>query len=219
YGVVTLWPPVGTNPDPNHAHADFAVWINGTLLDFSGEQYMSAPPAEDASTSFILIPSASAHGDVDDGHVVPGREYLHLHDGNGQVIHRHKLGLTFGDFFASLTETGVSDIRLETRTENNHTYTQFWFCTLPTQKKTLEWYCDATTVRLFVNGIETPQGANYVFTDGDQLLITDATDPAEVKKELSLMTNDACLYSKTCPWRGEPPAEGCIADPEVPCTE
>ena len=76
-------------------------------------------------------------------------------------------------------------------------------------------------LRLFVNGKELPyvDHDNYVFADGDRILITDATTDAEVRQELSLMTDDACLYSKTCPWRGAPPTEGCVADPEVPCRE
>ena len=32
-------PPV--NPDPNHTHADFAVFVDGAQLDFSGDEFMS----------------------------------------------------------------------------------------------------------------------------------------------------------------------------------
>ena len=38
----------------------------------------------------------------------PDRKYLHLHDGNGHVIHRHKPDLTLGDFFHSLGMTMTS---------------------------------------------------------------------------------------------------------------
>jgi hypothetical protein len=68
-----------------------------------------------------------------------------------------------------------------------------------------------------LNGVST--GSDYVFEDGDALLLTDATDEKEVQNQLSAMTHDACLYSQTCPERGKPPVENCVADPTVPCTE
>lgn len=188
------------NPDPNHTHADFAVWIDGKQMDFSGPEFMSVPPKEEAKVS--LIPSASAHGDEDDGHVILGREYLHLHGGNGHVIHRHKPGLSLADFFTSLSIG----------------FTEKCFSSgIPGQDGE---ECFEHPFRFFVNATERPfDGLTYVFEDGDQLLITNAVDQAEVAKELKLLTDDACKYSKTCPWKGEPPTENCIADPEVPCTQ
>jgi hypothetical protein len=65
------------NPDPNHTHADFAVYIDSKRVDFSDPKYMS---------------TGQKHLS----------QYFHLHDGIGTVIHRHKPGLTLGEFFASL---------------------------------------------------------------------------------------------------------------------
>ncbi len=188
------------NPDPNHTHADFAVWVDGKQMDFSGQEFMSAPPKDENEAGVSFIPVASAHGDEDDGHVLPGREYLHLHGGNGHVIHRHKPGLTLADFFTSLS-LGFSE--------------KCFSSGIPGQDGE---ECFEHPFRFFVNGTERPfDGLRYVFEDGDQLLITNAVDQAEITKELKLLTDDACRYSKTCPWRGEPPTENCIADPEVPC--
>ena len=164
------------NPDPNHTHVDFAVWIDGKQWDFSGKEFMSG-------TSDEQDPNHTKHD-----------EYLHLHDGNGQIIHRHKPGLSLGDFIATLPQgfaykNNVFEIGVN----------------------------QAHAVRLFVNGIENAQGGSYLFEDEDQLLITNTTDEAELQKELRLLTDDACMYSKTCPWKGEPPTENCIADPDVPC--
>src|SRR6185436_13173367 len=39
-GVVWYTRPA-VNPDPNHNHADFAVYISGQKVDFSKSQYMS----------------------------------------------------------------------------------------------------------------------------------------------------------------------------------
>lgn len=191
------------NPDPNHTHADFAVWINGVQLDFAKQKYMSHVPVTSVPSSFSFIPRALAHEDEPEGGsgsvAVSGREYLHLHDGNGHVVHRHKPGLGFGDFLSSIGFTLTSTC-----------------LTTDEGKKTCN--ADTKTWQFFVNGKEiTPLPVNYVFADDDQLLLTYGADAAEVQKELSQMTDDACKYSKTCPGHGTPPTENCIADPTVPC--
>ena len=156
------------NPDPNHTHADFAVWINGKQVDFSDPNDMTSEQKE------AKLPPNDP------------RRYLHLHDGNGHVIHRHKPGLALCDFISSLNLSG-----------------EFEFS-------------------VYVNGVLMPRDkeCSYVFKDGDHLLVTNSMyDQAEVNRELKLMTDDACLYSQTCPWRGKVPVENCVSDPTVPCTE
>ena len=172
------------NPDPNHIHVDFAVWVNGKQLDFSDQKYMSE----------AYDPDSGQEVRVD-----PMRKFLHLHDGNSHIVHRHKPGLGFGEFLASIGFT-LTDTCLTTDDAKQ-------FCT-----------DSGETLQLFVNGTQvSPFVSNYVFHDNDQILLTYGADTPEVQHELSLMTHDACLYSKTCPWRGAPPTENCIADPTVPC--
>lgn len=166
------------NPDPNHTHADFAVWVDGKQLDFSGEEYMTGESADPSTYSGAL----------------GLRKHLHLHDGVGHVIHRHKPGLTIGDFFASLGVQMTIDGCL--------TFERG------------EQYCD---LRMFINGIASGFDPEMGFGDLDQIHITNADNQEQVTREHYEMTDDACKYSKTCPWRGSPPAENCIADPEVPC--
>lgn len=202
------------NPDPNHTHADFAVWVNGTQLDFSDARYMSAPPATaDASVLSFLIPSASAHEEGDEK-AIPGREYLHLHDGNGHVLHRHKPGLTIGDFFGSL------GLDME---DTCFTLDDFQFSKLDAgwvkdfaRTKTL---CDDGKFHwtMIVNGKHVPMNHHYVPLDMDQILLSYGSSDTAADEEYESITDDACRYSKTCPWKGEPPTENCIADPEVPC--
>lgn len=159
---------------------------------------MSTPPAT-ASTLDLLIPSAIAHGDEEHEEAIAGRQYLHLHDMNGHVVHRHKPGLGFGDFLTSLGFE-VTDRCITTDT---HTVA-----------------CNGTGLwwRLFVNGVEvTPLQMNYMFADQDQILLTYGSDDAQIQRELALLTDDACKYSKTCPGRGTPPTENCLADPTIPC--
>ncbi len=185
------------NPDPNHTHADFAVWMDGKQMDFSGEKFMEKEltPAQEE----VLKHETGA---VTDLSAVNLQKYLHLHDGNGHVIHRHKSGLTLADFFTSI-RIGFSG--------------KCFTSGVPMQDGET---CSENLFRLFVNGTEQSfDDLNYVFEDGDKILITTAVDQTELTKELGLMTDDACLYSKTCPWRGDAPTENCIADPNVPCTQ
>lgn len=189
------------NPDPNHTHADFAVWVNGEKLDFSGDEFMSESESEE----------------TDDDHEAHGHKhhpYLHLHDGNGSVPHRHKPGLGFGEFLLSigliLKQEGFC-----TNSEPPSCYDAY-FLTSSANSVQLQ---TNRPFRLFVNGKQpvNVSNADYVFSDLDQILLTDATDQAEIDRELRALTNNACLYSRTCPERGDPPTENCIADPEVPC--
>jgi len=85
------------NPDPNHAHADFAVYIDSERLDYSGDEHMST--------------------ENDHKH-----DYLHLHDSIGHVIHRHKPGLTLQEFLGSLSvDLPVERLRLRMLVNGNET--------------------------------------------------------------------------------------------------
>lgn len=166
------------NPDPNHTHADFAVYIRGEKVDFSGDKYMSGLSTDD-----------STHDEEDEYH----HQHLHLHDNLGDVIHRHKPGLTLGEFFGSLDKETRDDCFMDE-------------CNTPDE----QW-------RMFVNGAEMPMSLDYVFADIDQILLTYGASDEQVQTQLKMMTDEACLFSRTCPQRGDPPAENCIADPAVPC--
>ena len=63
--------------DEFHVHADFLVVLNGTVLNFSKDEFMSEL-------------HSNKHG------------YVHLHDGIGNVVHFHKENITIETFFTSL---------------------------------------------------------------------------------------------------------------------
>jgi hypothetical protein len=200
YVVQTLWPVAPAfNPDPNHNHADFAVWVNGKELDFSADQYMSGS-STDASTHPESGP----------------RQYLHLHDGNGHVIHRHKPGMTLGNFFSSIG-FNMTDTCLTLDDTQFKALDAGWVKDFARTKK----LCNDGKFHwtFVVNGKEVPMEAGYVFADEDAILLSYSASDTAWQDEWKAMTDDACLYSKTCPWRGRPPTEGCIADPTVPCKE
>lgn len=186
------------NPDPNHTHADLAVWVNGQQLDFTDERYMSGAP-EDGEQR------------VREAH--PLRQYLHLHDGVGHVIHRHKPGLTLGDFFVSI---GLP------MTESCLTLDDYQYALL--DEEWIESFDIGRELctngkfhwRMFVNGSEIPFDPGYEFQDLDKILLVYGAGD-QFPDQWAEMSDDACLYSRTCPERGDPPAENCIADPAIPC--
>ncbi len=193
------------NPDPNHTHADFAIWIYSEKLDFTDARYMSE--AYDPNGREIRVD--------------PMRKYLHLHDGNGQVLHRHKLGLTFGDFVRSL---GV-DMKAEGCIFTPHkeegicpSYNYQWRFIVNGEDLSVKGDSDDWSDGL---GATLERAFAYDFKDGDKILLSLADPKGSVDigwREWKEMTDDACKYSQTCPWRGPAPTENCIADPEVPCT-
>jgi hypothetical protein len=174
-------------PDPNHTHADFAVWIDGRKVDFSQALYMSGG-----------VTAEEAHAeDAEHGHEHL-HPYLHLHDGVGHVIHRHKPGVALGEFFASLGMDMTAEC-------------------FSADAGAAACNDDARTWRMFVNGEEWPYDPAYVFQDVDAILLTYGSGDEEVARQIDALTDGACLYSRTCPERGDPPVENCIADPAVPC--
>lgn len=168
------------NPDPNHTHADFAVWILGEQIDFSDVRYMSGYEDDHNHEHEHL------------------HKYYHLHDGVGHVIHRHKPGLPLGEFFESLGVTiGPECVTLHSGGEYCNTIDRRWI--------------------MAVNGDVRVLDTSYVFEDTDHILLSYGASADEMAEQIQMLTDDACLYSRTCPERGDPPAENCIADPAVPC--
>lgn len=172
------------NPDPNHTHVDFLVMLDGQQVDFSGDEFMTGLSTEDHTR---------------DEELGPLRKYLHLHDGIGTVIHRHKPGLTLADFFESIHVGFAAN------------------CVLYAAPLEKDPGCSGHPWRMFVNGQERPFSLDVDFADGDKILLTTAADDAVARTEMDAISDEACRYSQTCPWRGKPPVENCIADPEVPC--
>jgi len=115
---------------------------------------------------------------------------LHFHDGVDTMIHRHADDVTFGDFLSSLGFS-LTDSCVTTNTEES-------FCT--DQSKTLT---------LLVNGTNVTEIGNYIPQEGDKILLYYGDTPSQLSTLQSQITNDACLYSGTCPERGEPPFESC----------
>lgn len=118
-------------------------------------------------------------------------EHIHLHDNVGHIIHRHEHNITLQTFFASLgfdlTDECIT-------TDENAT-----FCS-----------DENNQLQLFVNGQLTNPIANYVNEEEDQILLFyGPPDDDVIDNLLSNVTDEACIYSGTCPERGVAPAESC----------
>ena len=114
----------------------------------------------------------------------------HLHDGNGSVVHKHREGITLGYFFETI------GMRFDEQ------------C-FETDGGTESCADSDNPLKMYVNGELTDVYGNYEFFDLDQILITNANN-ADVTTQMQSLTDDACLYSETCPERGTPPTENCV---------
>ncbi len=120
---------------------------------------------------------------------------VHLHAGKGTVVHLHERGVTLAQFFQSLgmafTDTCIS-------LENGKAQK---FCA-----------DNAKTLKLYVNGkINSGSIANYQPHDLDRMLISYGSESeAQLKVQLDAVSDEACIYSETCPERGKPPEEECV---------
>ena len=65
--------------------------------------------------------------------------------------------------------------------------------------------------KLYVNGVEKGDIANYKPQDLDKIVVIQgsATD-TQIKNMITSVSNDACIYSEKCPERGTSPPEECV---------
>lgn len=172
-----------------HEHADFAVFLNGVQYNFARPEFMSTKPCVLQSNASGLIDVAHAHEgeELDD--------VVHLHDNIGTVVHVHREGVTWSDFFESLGMSFTNDQFVDAE---GNTY-------------------DADTKHAFVfivNGEKVSELANRPIRDLDQVLISFGASQrpdAEIWAEYGHVTNDACLSSGSCKHRGNTPLESCGA--------
>ncbi|MBP9812251.1 hypothetical protein KBC86_02635 [Candidatus Gracilibacteria bacterium] len=68
-----------------HWHANFALYMSGELVDFSGNEYMEETSRCNVTTD------------------VRPEDRIHLHDNKGGLVHVHMAGSTWGDLFSNLS--------------------------------------------------------------------------------------------------------------------
>lgn len=161
-----------------HIHANIKVYLGSQSVDFSQPKYQSTADGKDLD------------------------ENIHFHDGNGDLIHIHKKGVTIGEFFKSLKMSFSKDcFNIDTG----------------------EKYCNGggeSGLKFFVNGKPNTQFDNYVPQDLDKLLISYGSDvQTESQKQINSVSDTACIYSLKCPERGTPPKEKCVGGLGTDCQD
>lgn len=152
-----------------HWHADFALYIRGERYDFNQERFFSTVEVELS-------------------------ENAHIHEPYYDIVHAHREGTTWREFFHSLGFE-LTDQCL----------------TLPTG----ELLCNSETERLsfIVNGVRVDGLAFQDITDIDRALISfgDESDE-ELMQQYAEVTDEACILSGLCEARvpeGGLPPEAC----------
>lgn len=126
----------------------------------------------------------------------------HLHAGNGKIVHLHKRGVTLAQFFKSLgMELAAACLQLDDGKK---------YCTDGTK-----------SLKLDVNGEAiSDQFSDYQPQDLDRILISYGSETqTQLNKQLDSVTDEACIYSETCPERGKPPTEECVGGLGTGCDE
>jgi len=152
-----------------HEHADFMLYINNEAVNLSQEKYMTH-----------------------EGNVLSN--FIHLHDGDGRIIHKHVADIDMGFFFRSL------DMRFNSSCISLGEAGQ---------------YCNegGKRLRMFVNGKENFEFNQYEPHDLDRILITYGAEEGQIQQQIDSISSEACLYSDKCPEKGSPPEEStCSAD-------
>lgn len=169
--------------EPYHVHADIALFLNGQRFDLSQSKYMEIAPCNAGETH------------EEDESLL---DRVHLHDGNGNVVHVHAPNITYAQFFESLnmhlTESGFTD-------DEGHNY-------IEDQDHSFHFYR---------NGEPTADLPSQTIQDLDRVLIS--FDARQVSNERILtqmgqLTSDACFYSGQCTTRNLPSTETCARHPE-----
>ncbi len=157
-----------------HHHADFKVYVYGEEINFSSHEYMSTNETKHSN-------------------------FIHLHDLDGEVIHKHMTGISVGELFESI------DLKF------NSTCLE-----LENQEK----YCNIenNTLKFFVNRKENSAYEKYEFNDLDQMLISFGNETDEgLQDQFNFITDKACIQSGRCKERGMPSDESdCASDDD--CT-
>jgi len=115
--------------------------------------------------------------------------FVHLHDLNGKVIHQHASGITLG-FFLETLGMKLTDTCL---TLDDGTA-----------------YCNSGNkiLKLYVNGEANTGYENYDLQDEDRILLSyGAESEPQLQKQINFVSEEACIYSLTCPEKGAPPEE------------
>ncbi len=133
----------------------------------------------------------SAEQEGNETHGQEDEDKAHMHDNIGWLAHKHAADATWGIFFRNMNITFNSTCLV---------FDGSSYCSNATHK-----------MRMFVNGKESFEYGTQKINDLDRVLFIYDTAGANISSYLAAMTDEACLYSRKCPERGEAGGENCNA--------
>ena len=121
--------------------------------------------------------------------------FAHFHDMNGKVIHKHAERVTLGFFLETLgLKLNDTCLMLDDGTS----------------------YCNEgnTELKMYVDGKHNDEFAEYEIQDEDKILLSYGHESEqELQEQVRSVTDEACIYSLTCPEKGTPPEEAtCVGE-------
>ena len=123
-------------PKAVHFHANFAVFVEGKRLDLSGDKYME--PISGCKPEYIDI--------------LP-QERAHMHEHEGDLIHIHDHGVTWGDFMANI---GFAFGKTYLITDEEKPY----------------FNSRGKTIKFILNGRQVENPSDQLIKDEDRLLVS-----------------------------------------------
>ncbi len=134
-------------PGSVHTHQDFRVYIDGKAIDFSQPRYQVRS------------------------------QYVHVEDSDGDLLHTHATGVTFGMFLKSVGFTFNSTCLIADTGEGG--------CN-----------SDGKKVKFYVNGGQNSQFDKYLIRTNDKILISYGNE-TDVTSQLASITSKAPLVASS----------------------
>ncbi len=144
-----------------HSHADFKVYINNAAIDFAQASYQGGHSGNESE-------EAECGNET---------QLAHLDNGDGDVVHKHATGVTWGYFFSELS-MNLTDNCLVLDNETA-------FC----NSNGARW-------RFFVNGSETGQLKDVEIRDLGRVLLTYNATDEQIRQQLASVTSKSAGESK-----------------------
>lgn len=169
-----------------HEHADFRLFIEGEMFDFSDTRYITMEPC-------MLTPQEPVPT-----HEMPLEDSVHLHNNDGGVIHVHRHGITYSDFFKSLG-MHFEDDSFQDADGNALSYTGNKGFTFMLNGQIVDTLADTEVRNL------------------DQVLISYGEverDLNELMSEYGSISNKSCIASEACLHREPAAPEKCSQTPK-----
>ncbi len=164
----------GQNSIPPHYHTNFAVFIGWEKFEFTADEYSEDVAA--CNAGWEIFP----------------RDRAHLHENNGDTIHVHHWGVTWGHFFAN---NGITF-------SNSHISFKQWKKLLANDEK--------NTIKFILNWKEVTDPYNRYMMSEDKLLVSywpENIEDALTKLYPQIVSNAGEYNSKydpgSCGWTNE----------------